>query len=150
MSIFASKCPFFSSTIEIVRNLKISKLQLAIEFSDGLGSWYKVCSQFFHFDPFLDKRFGFSHEHGSWYKYVIDFSIMTVILEMGCLDIPTTSAHGTNMSSISPFRQSFLDRMFGVSNDLGSWYVIRSRDFLFDNFHILGYHQTKRTPTKLK
>ena len=89
MSIFASKCPFFSSTIEIVRNLKISKLQLAIEFSDGLGSWYKVCRQFFHFDPFLDKRFGFSHEHGSWYKYVIDFSIMTVILEMGCLDIPT-------------------------------------------------------------
>ena len=109
MSIFALKCPFFSSTIEIVRNIKISKLQLAIGFSDGLGSWYKVCRQFFHFDPFLDKRFGFSHEHGSWYKYVIDFSIMTVILEMGCLDIPTTSAHGTNMSSISPFRQSFLD-----------------------------------------
>ena len=130
MSISASKCPFFSSTIEIVRNLKISKLQLAIGFSDGLGSWYKVCRQFFHFDPFLDKRFGFSDDHGSRYKYVIDFSIMTVILEMGSLDIPTTSAHGTNMS-ISPFRQSFLDRMSGVSNDLGSWYVIRCWIFPF-------------------
>ena len=40
MSISASKCPFFTSTIEIVRNLKISKLQLAICQTYHISSFF--------------------------------------------------------------------------------------------------------------
>ena len=76
MSISASKCPFFSSTIEIVRNLKISKLQLAnvVNFSILTHSWMGG----------------------------LDF-LTTLANGTGGLDFPMTSAHGTNMSSISPF-----------------------------------------------
>ena len=40
MSISASKCPFFTSTIEIVRNLKITKLQLAICQTYHISSFF--------------------------------------------------------------------------------------------------------------
>ena len=56
MSISASKCPFFSSTIEIVRNLKISKLQLAIGFSDGLGSISPLWQLFLRWDVWIFRQ----------------------------------------------------------------------------------------------
>ena len=89
MSISALKCPFFSSTIEIVSNLKISKLQLAnvVNFSILTHSWmggldFPMTSahgtNVFNFSILTlsyDGMLGFSNGLGLWYESSQDFSI---------------------------------------------------------------------------
>ena len=103
MSISASKCPFFTSAIEIVRNLKISKLQLAI-------------CQTYHISSFFAKVI-----------FVVQVKIVTskLISSVFVVQIKlVTSAFPTCMK----FRVCILSGnchryvRFGFSDDLGSRY----------------------------